>query len=323
MAVQSQISAIVAKQVGRIQGELEARVLSEALKITGKFANECPTVPGLEAVILTKNILLTTVNNFSKTTNKFKSLANRLLPVIRAAKALIQLLKIDPTPIAIGTPPFKDWGGLISSKTAGMQNSSADRLRKVSKLLEAVEDDVASIKSLVTGVDPSLNKTRSALNTLDTSVINCIIDIVNSTNNDETSTLFTNIADIEKNLNSNTKSLTAKQVEVKELLKKIQPSQTTTAGTANEADFSYRGPQGRVYTLEIINITQESRLVPSQGSAISIETEEVEVGYIAPRRYAQAKDSRGVVILRGPSSFSADTQILLDELKFRLDNQLG
>jgi hypothetical protein len=43
---------------------------------------------------------------------------------------------------------------------------------------------------------------------------------------------------------------------------------------------------------------------------------------IAPRRYAVAKDNKGTVVLRGQSSFSSDTQILLDEIKFRIDNQL-
>ena len=43
---------------------------------------------------------------------------------------------------------------------------------------------------------------------------------------------------------------------------------------------------------------------------------------IAPRRYATATDNRGIVVLRGQSSFSSDTQVLLDEVKFRIDNQL-
>lgn len=43
---------------------------------------------------------------------------------------------------------------------------------------------------------------------------------------------------------------------------------------------------------------------------------------IAPRRYAIAKDTRGIIVLRGPSSFSSSTQVLLDEIKFRIDNQL-
>lgn len=44
--------------------------------------------------------------------------------------------------------------------------------------------------------------------------------------------------------------------------------------------------------------------------------------HIAPRRFATATDNRGIVALKGPSSFSSSTQVLLDEIKFRIDNQL-
>ena len=43
---------------------------------------------------------------------------------------------------------------------------------------------------------------------------------------------------------------------------------------------------------------------------------------VAPRRQAIAKDFRGIVVLKGPLSFAGDNQILKDELKFRIDNQL-
>ena len=43
---------------------------------------------------------------------------------------------------------------------------------------------------------------------------------------------------------------------------------------------------------------------------------------IAPRRYATARDGRGIVVLKGQPSFSSSTDILLEELKFRIDNQL-
>lgn len=41
------------------------------------------------------------------------------------------------------------------------------------------------------------------------------------------------------------------------------------------------------------------------------------------QRYAVALDEFGTVVLEGPRSFSSSTQILIDEIKFRIDNQLG
>jgi hypothetical protein len=42
-----------------------------------------------------------------------------------------------------------------------------------------------------------------------------------------------------------------------------------------------------------------------------------------PQRYAVALDEFGTVVLQGPRSYSSSTQVLLEELKFRIDNQLG
>lgn len=43
---------------------------------------------------------------------------------------------------------------------------------------------------------------------------------------------------------------------------------------------------------------------------------------IAPKRYAIAKDKRGIIVLKGQSSFSSSTDVLLDEIKFRIDQLL-
>jgi len=65
---------------------------------------------------------------------------------------------------------------------------------------------------------------------------------------------------------------------------------------------SYRSQNGRVYNIEVI----QDENSPA----------------IAPKRKAIAKDFRGIVVLRGESSFASDPQVLIDELKLRIDNQL-
>jgi len=66
--------------------------------------------------------------------------------------------------------------------------------------------------------------------------------------------------------------------------------------------FNYLAPNGENYTL-VIKIDQNS---PE----------------IAPRRFAVAVDKSGVEIIKGPKSFSSSVDVLLNELKFRIDNQL-
>lgn len=71
---------------------------------------------------------------------------------------------------------------------------------------------------------------------------------------------------------------------------------------SEDTRFTHTGPTGEVYTLEIIQDELGSTL--------------------APRNYAIAKDLEGTVVLKGTKSFSSSTDILLKEIKFRIDNQL-
>ena len=275
----SQLALIAATQLGRLQGELEARALSEALLLLEEFLNKCPQIERLESIVEVRNNLLKVVNSFTKQTDKYQKLANSLKTPIQAANILIQLLKVDPTPIAIGTPPLKDFGGLIASKTAGMQNTSAELLRNTSKVLESLEDDVTAIENLVGGVNPSLNQVRGILESINVSIGNCIDDYAKEDNADKQA--------------------------LARLIQKVQPTAILNAGDSNLPlnETTYRNAQGIDYTLSIVTQTEGES--------------------IAPKRYAIAKDSIGVVVLRGTASFSSDTAILLDELKFRLDNQLA
>ena len=81
-----------------------------------------------------------------------------------------------------------------------------------------------------------------------------------------------------------------------EVLETAQPPENTgSEGTPND-DYLYKG-----YVLAII--------------------EDPDSPKIAPRRFAIAKDKAGAIRIRGESSFSSDTQVLLDEIKFKIDNQ--
>ena len=90
--------------------------------------------------------------------------------------------------------------------------------------------------------------------------------------------------------------------ELQDLVNTIQPVSNANAGStpggSADATYEYKG-----YKLEIVQDPNSPE--------------------IAPKRYAIAKDRRGVVVLKGQSSFSSSTQVLLDEIKFRIDNQLA
>ena len=106
-------------------------------------------------------------------------------------------------------------------------------------------------------------------------------------------------------LNPSIEECTRNQGLSAEQLKQIREAaegtnKTGTAGT--NTDVPFRSTNGKDYTLSVVTD-------PNSPS-------------IAPRRYAIAKDQIGVVVLRGPSSFASSTEVLIQELKFRIDNQL-
>lgn len=275
MAVLSQISAIVANQLGNVQGQLEARVQTEAIKLLSKFSNECPNSKELIRIIKVRNNLLRVINTFQKQSNKLNSIPSKLRPPISAAKIIISLLKKNPIKVAIGTPPNKDFGGLISANSRGSLTTAAGRLRDVSKLLEALEDDLSSIEELLQSVNPSFASIKNTLESVNVNIERCVDNLQNQPGTGD---------------------------EIKELLGQAQPLENTgSEGVANE-NYFYKGANGKNYTLAIIQEQQGEGPVP--------------------RRIAVAKDNIGVIVLRGQPSFSSDTQVLLDELKFRIDNQL-
>jgi len=269
MAVQNQISGVVATQIGTLQGQLEARIQTEALRLLDKFTNQCPNQDELRKVIQIRNTLVKVVNSFQKKTDRFNRIANSLRPPITIAKILINLLKKNPIPTAIGTPPGPG-GGLIKAQSIGKLTTLADRLANTRRLLESLEGDITSIEEITGGISNSLRSTSEILNSVNISINECA------------SQLGTD--------------------ELKDLLSSTIPLENTgSEGIPNE-DFLYRGANGRIYTLSIIQEQQGENPIP--------------------RRIAVAKDNIGVIILRGQPSFSSDTKVLLDELKFRIDNQL-
>ena len=76
---------------------------------------------------------------------------------------------------------------------------------------------------------------------------------------------------------------------------------TTAGGNGTGVEYTSNG-NGNTYTISIVTNT--------------------ETGIAVPQRQAVAKDFRGIVVLKGPLSFASSEQVLIDELKFRIDNQL-
>ena len=85
-----------------------------------------------------------------------------------------------------------------------------------------------------------------------------------------------------------------------------------------------KGEEASTLLEELTPITFERNRQPIVYRGYTLEIrEDLNNAGIAPRRFAVALDPVGVVILQGVPSFSSSTEVLLEELKFRIDNQLG
>ena len=272
MALRSQISSIIANQLGNIQGQLEARILDEVVVMQSKFTNSCPNQELLLKIINIRNNLIAIVIKFQNLVKKFDSIPATLSPPIQIANVIIQLLKSNPTPLAIGTPPGPA-GGLIVAQTAGFVTAQADRLQKLTLLLEALQDDVTTIKDLVQGIRPSLDNVRQLLENVNISIDACIGKLSGE--------------DADK---------------ARKLLAAVNPPSNTGSEGTEDQSYEHRGSNGIDYVLSIQTVITSTN--------------------IAPRRVAIAKNLQGITMVRGEASFSSSTQVLLDELKFKIDNQL-
>jgi DNA repair exonuclease SbcCD ATPase subunit len=261
MSFKSNLSRLVANQVGRLQGQLIAQAQNRILDILSEFSSQCPNQQRLQSIVKTKNNILRTINQLQRRINQLKSTANKLDVSIRAARTAINIIKRIPRPTVLQFVP--DPGALVKGVPFSTLTRLSDRLIQLNKLLDSLEAEKQGILGIISSADQTLNSIKSRLELIDVAVTNCVQE----------------------------------QGSSQELLDQIQPKENTGSEGAPSGDYFYRG-----YTLEIVQDPNSPA--------------------IAPKRYAIAKDRLGVIVLYGPSSFSSDTKVLLDEIKFRIDNQL-
>ena len=256
MAIKSQISKIVASQIGPLQGKLRSEIQKRVLQLLKEFANGCPDVESMKRIMAIRNNLLNAINLFQKRVDAIKPIADNLTPAISIAKVALEVIVNLPVPTAIIPPQTGGIGVPMSvlnrySKTIGILGNTIDVL----------EADVKAVHSITSAVAVPISTLRDKLQAIDLKIAECSKDNPN-------------------------------------LLATAQPRANTGSEGMPDSSYEYKG-----YKLEIIQDPNSPK--------------------IAPKRYAIAKDKRGIIMLYGESSFSSSTKVLLDEIKFRIDNQLA
>jgi len=344
---ESQIVNAVAKQVGAVQEIATNKVYDLVNDSIQKVRREaCPTLPEANRLQQRVNNVQSSIGSISSRINKFRKLAKiilLLITVFKVVKALILKLPIpQAVPPGIGLP-------------VGLSMTQGDLLHKFKEKIKQGGDDAKGIIEVLKSPADNIKMYTRILSRVNIVTNGCRLEGILKREvargritkerlkhlgiieeNDEY--IFSNVGsnlfsdfdfyrdgrvyeansanglsaaqkdkvadDAETNLLGSLEKLNGiDNQELKDAIKDVFDAYKQPADDKiDSAEFFHTGPNGEIYKLKI-------RLDPTSPE-------------IAPRRFAVAIDKTGVEILKGPKSFSSSTDILLDEIKFRIDNQL-
>jgi len=303
LGIDAMVSVIKTKTIPMAVGILIAFGIS---KLTESNLKQCPTRGELEELIRKRNSLVRQLNQiFSKI-----QLNIALAVAFKALSAVLRGVRLAndalPLPQAIGTPPAKDFGGLIfaqpystTGKLQALSNElekleiSSDKLSKATLIaLVFLIAAAATVVILLRGVDKLLEEcfqetAEGPSKWVLTSGRGQNGPPINPPPNPESpyTDLDGSVWEWRNDNSNNNLELTAINQELLDLTE------------AQEEDGN-----------PIINNTN--------GFIFSVETDNTNPVGTLKRRFAVAKDSRGVTLLKGEPSFSSSDQILIDELVF-------
>lgn len=300
---ESTIVGSIGSIAGKMQGELASKVANTVVSLEDEFANGSPSPEKLKQLQLTRNNLVKRTQSFKKRLDKLEKIPDTLLKILPALKVLLKILMTLPIPTAV--PP-----GI--GVPIALTNKYADILHKIKELIKQLDQDAKGVKAVLSiegGIDSLIGSLDEKLSKLDllvqfASIENEIKKLPESEQkakgflSDDGEYISTTLMPILLGGNEDDANKLLSGLDVEFSL----GSKLEKDGFGKDDKYYYRGPNGDLYELAIIEDTKSPTF--------------------AKKRYAVAKTPQGVIVLKGQSSFSADTDILLDEIKFRIDKQL-
>ena len=347
------IQGAVAKIIGKAQGKVAEDVTKKLVPLLNNVRKEgCPNLKGVQSNENKINGINRSLSRVDRRVSKFKKIPRTTLAPVNALEKIVSIIKKIPVPQSV--PP--GFGLPVAITTV-----YADLLHLIKEKIVQAKEIAESVEAVLETPENFLSSTRNLINRASSATLSCKVQAklqeeVNSGNLNIKDLQASGVVDQDEififsklvprlignltlnndgtlsdsssvnNLNQGTGADGLKQAQeqlektlqaldksgidqsVKDDLRKLIGSlrDLSAADTVNEQQFgafNYVDANGRVFILDIVNDPK----APS----------------IAPRKFAVAKDPvKGVVLLRGTPSFTTDITVLLDEIKFRLDNQL-
>jgi len=259
LAIDVLVGIIKTKTIPMAVGILIAFGIS---KLTQSNRKTCPTPEELEELIRKRNKLVRQLNQIFAKIVATTALAYAFKTLSATLKGVSLSLDSIPLPQAIGTPPAKDFGGLIFSQPY----STTAKLRTITLQIKELEKNS---------------------NELSKATLVALVFLIAAA-----ATVIILLLGLDKLMQECAEENGVTQVEL-------------TAINQELLDLAEEQEEDGNPVIKSVN-----------GFIFSVETDNSNPIGTLKRRFAVAKDNRGVTLLKGEPSFSSNDQILIDELIF-------
>lgn len=227
--------AVLGKFVAAKVGELKAMIITYANnkinEIYQQLLNTCPPPEVLEQLTKSLTTLKGVVNAYRGQFSKLEPIPNRLDPIVRAGKVIVEILSHMPLPSTIGTPPGPA-GGVIVSVPVGVIQAQANTLVWTRKAVEILSTEKKDLQALIGNAQGLLDPIFARIEQLEVLIKRCV--------------------DAQGNL-------------TKEQLDAIRKAASGLDGGLTSGDDlgeSYVGRNGRAYTLFVVNDPNSEGVAP-------------------------------------------------------------
>jgi ribosomal 50S subunit-associated protein YjgA (DUF615 family) len=182
-AVSKKIQDILKKFIPLIIGLIAKFGISKLTEaIENKFSDfdkkNCPHPDELRKIIRKRNRIVKILNSIYKFVDALVKAAGIVLTLIQIFRLIKGIVVSLPIPQAIGVPPAKDFGGLISAQPMSSTLKSANNLDQFESLIKKYEGLTIMVLAILSVLKAVLKMAIDLLNGLDAMLQTCMQDAV-------------------------------------------------------------------------------------------------------------------------------------------------
>lgn len=281
-------------------------------EISKKFKNSCPLKEELKKIIIQKNTFISTLTIIKTTLNNITKTGQTLSGILTGLEVAVKVIKFLPVPIAPFTP-------------LTVTNVLADSLDTLGGLLKNGKGTVKMIPQVFGGIIPEIDKLIQKLNLLDVA-LNACIESQGLTQKDLTEALL-NSGQLST---SNGKWVLIEDIKYPQIIPleippKIQSPSTDINGNIWEFQITQ--------DLSNLNINVTSNENLEKSFPLFYKDFQLDIQYDPKNTFSfdsrriKAQDSKppNIILYNLPNngySFSSSVEVLINEMKFKIDNYL-